>query len=60
MIAKKIAIGLFALSAIISLYKAGKYANGGKDVIEGDSAAICKGIDFLICSTLAIALYLNV
>ena len=40
MIGKIFAIGVLAVSAITSIYNSGKYANGGKDVIEGKKAAI--------------------
>ena len=59
-IAQIVAVGILALSGIVSLYKAGKYANGGKDVHEGNAAAVGSVINFIIMIVLAIALYLNI
>lgn len=60
MIGKIVAIGLLAITAVASTYKAGKYANGGKDVSEGPVAAVASGINAIITAGIAVLLYLNI
>jgi len=54
-----VAIGILALSAISSLYKAGKYHAGGEDVIKGDGAAASYFLGFIILTILVIALFFD-
>ena len=54
------AIVLLAISTIASIYKAGKYANGGKDVQEGNDAAAGSAISALIAFIIAVLLYLQI
>jgi len=59
MIGKIVTIGLLVLNTACAFYKAGKYANGGKDVHEGNSAAAGSIIGAFISALLAAALYLD-
>jgi len=59
MIGKTAALALLGISSVFSIYKAGKYANGGKDVSEGPSATIGSLVGAAISALVAIALYLN-
>jgi len=59
MIGKIIALGVLGFSVVSSIYKAGKYANGGRDVTEGGGAAIAYGIGATITALVFLALYLD-
>lgn len=57
---KLAALILLAISTILNVYKAGKYANGGVDINKGVSAAIGSLIGALIGAIIFIALYLEI
>ena len=54
------ALVLLGLSVVNGIYKAGKYANGGKDVTEGGGAAVASFIGATISGIVVLALYLGV
>jgi len=60
MIGKILVLGVLIASAVISIYKAGKYANGGVEISKGPSSAAASGISAFISIVLAILLYLNI
>lgn len=55
-----LAIVLFAIGVVANIYKAGKYANGGREVIEGDGAAASSAISAVISFIIAVLLYLQI
>ena len=59
MIGKIASLALLGFSSVYSIYKAGKFANGGKDVSEGPGAAVGSLIGAAITALVAFALYLD-
>jgi len=59
MIGKIVTIGFLLIGTASAFYKAGKYANGGKDVTQGKGAAVVYGISAILNALLALALYID-
>jgi len=60
LISRIVGIVVLGLSAAASLYQAGKYANGTKEVREGTNAAIGSLLNAVIAGSVALGLLLNV
>jgi len=60
LIGKIAALIVLGLGAIGSIYKAGKYANGGEDITKGTGAAVAYVIGAAINGSILVLLYLEI
>ncbi len=59
MIGRIAALAIIGFSVLLSIYKAGKYANGGKDVNEGTIAAVASVGGAIINGLIFLGLYFD-